>query len=128
MVGPNGPGDWLQRPLEFESADSTILDVTLPSTGSYYIGVDSVLSDLGFATPASNYELFMYSFAGGILLEPASRGIHDSRRRYARCRGQGNDTPVGSGRRFVRSLSPPNTTASSVAAASTSKNVFIRRD
>ena len=43
---------------EFESADSTIFDATLPTTGTYYIGVDSANS---LAT--GDYQLLMYSFA-----------------------------------------------------------------
>src|SRR5262249_38754710 len=45
---------------EFESLDSTLLDVTLPTTGTYYIGVDSFLS-----LTAGDYQLFLYSFATG---------------------------------------------------------------
>ena len=73
---------------EFESADSTILDVTLPSNGTYYIGIDNVLNDLGIATPAVNYELFAYSFAEGGPTSAAGPSL------YA---GSGNDILVASG-------------------------------
>ncbi len=44
----------------FESADSVLLDVTLPTKGTYYVGVDSYQ----FST-TGDYQIFMYSFATG---------------------------------------------------------------
>src|SRR5262249_55180703 len=68
---------------EFESTDSTLLDVTLPTSGSYYVGVlDQPIS------PPGDYQLFMYSFA--TTAQP-SRGIGDTL-----VGGSGNDTLVAS--------------------------------
>jgi Ca2+-binding RTX toxin-like protein len=41
---------------EFESSDATILDFKLPASGTYYVGVDSVQSQIG-----GDYQLFLYS-------------------------------------------------------------------
>ncbi|HVS38582.1 MAG TPA: Ig-like domain repeat protein, partial [Gemmataceae bacterium] len=68
---------------EFESADSTILDVTLPADGTYYIGVSSVVPTLTGA-----YQLFMYSFAAS---SQASSAGGDTL-----VGGGGNDTLVAS--------------------------------
>jgi hypothetical protein len=72
---------------EFESGDSTLLDVTLPGSGSapltYYVGVlDQVSAPVGY------YQLFMYSFAAGT---GPSTGPGDTL-----VGGGGNDTLVGS--------------------------------
>src|SRR5262249_14889097 len=56
VVGPSGQVVGYNR-NEFESADSTLLDVTLPADGTYYVGVDSYQ-----ALTAGNYQLFLYSF------------------------------------------------------------------
>jgi hypothetical protein len=81
VVGPSGQVVGYNR-NEFESSDSTLMDITLPADGTYYVGVDSYQ-----ALTAGNYQLFMYSFAtsgssagGGATLVGAS----------------GNDTLVGS--------------------------------
>jgi Ca2+-binding RTX toxin-like protein len=42
---------------EFESNDSTLYDVTLPTTGTYYVGVTTLP-----ISPPGNYQLFLYSF------------------------------------------------------------------
>jgi hypothetical protein len=65
----------------FESADSTLLDVTLPETGTYYVGIDSFDQKT-----TGNYQLFMYSFA----TLPGSAGGDTL------VAGIGNDTLVGS--------------------------------
>jgi hypothetical protein len=57
LVGPDGKV-LAYNVHGFESADSTLLDVTLPTDGTYYVGVDSLL---GLTT--GNYQLLMYSFA-----------------------------------------------------------------
>src|SRR5207248_7532362 len=59
LVDPSGGGQVIAyNEKEFESLDSTLLDVMLPETGTYYVGVDSLLG-------AGDYQLFMYSFATG---------------------------------------------------------------
>jgi Ca2+-binding RTX toxin-like protein len=68
---------------EFESGDSTLLDVNLPTTGTYYIGVLDRAS-----APVGYYQLFMYSFAAGT---GTSSGLGDTL-----VGGGGNDTLVGS--------------------------------
>src|SRR5262249_55111877 len=42
----------------FESPDATLLDITLPEDGTYYVGVDSYQGQT-----AGDYQLFMDSFA-----------------------------------------------------------------
>jgi hypothetical protein len=56
LIGPDGQVI-AYNAHEFESADSALLDVTLPKDGTYYVGVDSLQNRGG------NYQLFMYSFA-----------------------------------------------------------------
>ena len=68
---------------EFESGDSTLLDVTLPAAGTYYVGVLDQLS-----APTGYYQLFMYSFAAGT---GPSTGAGDTL-----VGGAGNDTLIGS--------------------------------
>ncbi len=89
---------------EFESADSTLLDVTLPTNGQYYVGVDSLLN---LSPSGGNYELFMYSFATSVSGATPSAG-GDSL-----VGGTGNDTLMGSSGNdlfTVNSLSPNKTT------------------
>jgi large repetitive protein len=57
VVGPNGQVVGYNV-REFESADSTLLDLYLPQDGTYYVGVDSLLG-----LTVGNYQLLMYSFA-----------------------------------------------------------------
>ncbi len=68
---------------EFESGDSTLLDVTLPTTGTYYVGVLDQLS-----APVGYYQLFAYSFAAGT---GPSTGLGDTL-----VGGGGNDLLIGS--------------------------------
>src|SRR5262249_46895545 len=68
---------------EFESGDSTLLDVVLPTTGTYYIGVLDRAS-----APVGYYQLFLYSFAAGT---GPSGGRGDTL-----VGGSGNDTLIGS--------------------------------
>ncbi len=89
---------------EFESPDSTLLDVTLPANGQYYVGVDSLLN---LSPNGGNYELFMYSFATSVSGATPSAG-GDSL-----VGGTGNDTLMGSSGNdlfTVDSLSPKITT------------------
>jgi Ca2+-binding RTX toxin-like protein len=67
---------------EFESNDSTLIDVVLPATGTYYVGVLDVLS-----VPAASYQLFMYSFA----TSTGPNGVTGD----VLVAGPGNDTLVG---------------------------------
>ncbi len=70
---------------EFESNDSTLLDVTLPADGTYYVGIDaSPLTPLA----TGNYQLFAYSFATGT--GPSGAGGDTM------VAGSGNDTMLGS--------------------------------
>ncbi|HUY32931.1 MAG TPA: PKD domain-containing protein [Pirellulales bacterium] len=69
---------------DFESPDPTLLDVVLPATGTYYVGVDA------FFRLTGNYQLFMYSFATG----PAS--VASSGGGDTLVGGGGADTLVGS--------------------------------
>jgi hypothetical protein len=66
---------------EFESLDSTLLDLSLTAGGTYYVGVDSFLS-----LTAGNYQLFMYSFATGPVQNSGDTMVG----------GGGNDTMQGS--------------------------------
>jgi Ca2+-binding RTX toxin-like protein len=68
---------------EFESSDSTLLDVTLPADGTYYVGVDSLNQ-----VTTGNYQLFMYSFATSNTPSTAPGDTLVG--------GTGNDTMVGS--------------------------------
>ena len=80
VIGPDG-NVIAYNVHEFESGDSTILDVTLTQGGTYYVGVDALL---GLTT--GSYELFMYSFATS---DPAAGGD-------TLIGGGGNDTIVTS--------------------------------
>jgi hypothetical protein len=82
LVGPDGKV-LAYNVHEFESADSTLLDVTLPTDGTYYVGVDSLLG-----LTAGNYRLFMYSFATSTA--PSSAGGDTL------VGGNGSSTMVGS--------------------------------
>ena len=65
VYGPNGNLlGWDDD--QFESSDSSILDLTLPTTGTYTVEVDSYGDATGnpsAAGTAGDYELFMYRFA-----------------------------------------------------------------
>ena len=82
LVGPDGQVLGYNV-HEFESADSTLLDITLPTTGTYYVGVDSLLG-----LTAGNYQLFMYSYAA--VTGPTAAGGDTF------VGGSGNDTILGS--------------------------------
>jgi hypothetical protein len=45
---------------QFEGPDSSIVDLTLPSTGKYTVEVDSYHDAVGQASAAGDYQLFMY--------------------------------------------------------------------
>jgi hypothetical protein len=68
----------------FQSQDSTIIDLTLPSTGTYYVEV-TAFSDPGQTTQQTGaYELFLYTFAAA-----TDPGLGDTI--YG---GSGNDTII----------------------------------
>ena len=50
----------------FQGADSSIIDLTLPTTGTYYAMVTSSPNSVALKQPLTgDYELFMYTFAAG---------------------------------------------------------------
>ena len=50
----------------FQDPDSTIIDLTLPTTGTYYAMVTSSPNSAALRQPLTgDYELFMYTFAAG---------------------------------------------------------------
>jgi len=70
----------------FQDTDSSIIDLTLPTTGTYYAMVTSSPKSSALGEPLTgNYELFMYTFATGGD-PPAGDTL------YA---GSGDDTLVG---------------------------------
>ena len=72
----------------FQDTDSSIIDLTLPETGTYYVEVTSSPKSVALNEPLSGaYELFMYTFATG---KTVPAGYGDSL--YA---GSGDDTMVG---------------------------------
>ncbi len=90
---------------EFESADSTILDVTLPENGTYYVGVASVVPTL-----AGSYQLFMYSFA--------TTSARSSVSGDTLVGGSGNDTLVGSSGNDLITFLPGATGKATILAGS----------
>ncbi len=84
----------------FQDVDPSIVDLTLPTTGTYYVEVANQMVPNEPLT--GNYELFMYTFATG---SPVPAGYGDSL--YA---GSGDDTIVaGSGEDTVANVSPNDT-------------------
>ncbi len=78
---------------ELESTDSIIIDLTIPSTGTYYIEV----SAFG-AADTGNYELFAYTFsavAPPTLTPPTNAGINVNAMGDDLQGGIGNDTLAG---------------------------------
>ena len=93
----------------FQDTDSTIIDLTLPTTGTYYVEVTSSPNNRASrADQTGAYELFMYTFATGS--DPPA-GYGDSL--YA---GSGDDTIIaGSADDSIAARS--RTTRSSTARA-----------
>ncbi len=100
----------------FQDTDSTILDLTLPETGTYYVMVTSSPKSVSLKEPLSGaYELFMYTFATG---GTAPAGVATSGTApdglssagdtmYA---GSGSDTvAAGTGNDTVSAVVPPDT-------------------
>ena len=89
---------------DFESTDSSIVDVTLPSTGTYYIGIDAFNGLPQPISPASpgDYQLFMYSFAATAATTPAAGGGDTMQG------GSGSDTFIGSSGNDVVNLAANN--------------------
>ena len=58
----------------FQDTDSSIIDLTLPTTGTYYAMVTSSPKSGSLKEPLTgDYELFMYTFATGATPPPATR-------------------------------------------------------
>ena len=76
----------------FQDTDSSIIDLTLPYTGTYYAMVTSSPNSVPLSQPLTgDYELFMYTFAAGTSAanSPTTPGLGDTI--YA---GSGDDTIV----------------------------------
>ncbi len=75
----------------FQDTDSTIIDLTLPTTGTYYVMVTSSPNSTALHQPLTgDYELFMYTFAAGTTAAiPTTPGLGDTI--YA---GSGDDTII----------------------------------
>ena len=76
----------------FQGPDSSIIDLTLPTTGTYYAMVTSSPNSAALGQPLTgDYELFMYTFAGGTTpaYPSTTPGLGDTM--YA---GSGNDTII----------------------------------
>jgi Ca2+-binding RTX toxin-like protein len=76
----------------FQDFDSSIIDLTLPTTGTYYVEVTSSPNSVSLGQPLTgDYELFMYTFAAGTSAAYSSTtaGLGDTL--YA---GSGDDTIV----------------------------------
>ncbi len=76
----------------FQDTDSSIIDLTLPYTGTYYAMVTSSPNSVSLKQPLTgDYELFMYTFAAGTSAanSPTTPGLGDTI--YA---GPGDDTIV----------------------------------
>jgi Ca2+-binding RTX toxin-like protein len=88
---------------EFESLDSTLLDLSLTAGGTYYVGVDSFLS-----LTTGNYQLFMYSFATGAVQNSGDTMVG----------GGGNDTIQGSSGNDFVTFQPGSAGSATVNAGS----------
>ena len=76
----------------FQDSDSSIIDLTLPTTGTYYAMVTSSPNSVALKQPLTgDYELFMYTFAAGTTAAYPSTtpGLGDTM--YA---GSGDDTII----------------------------------
>ena len=84
----------------FQDVDPTIIDLTLPTTGTYYVEVANQMVPDEPLT--GNYDLFMYTFATG---SPVPAGYGDSL--YA---GSGDDTLIaGSADDIIAGATPQDT-------------------
>ncbi len=92
----------------FQDSDSTIIDLTLPYTGTYYAMVTSSPKSASLGEPLTgDYELFMYTFSAGTTpaSTPGTAGPGDSL--YA---GSGDDTIIaGTGDDTVAAQLPADT-------------------
>ncbi len=96
----------------FESQDPTLLDVTLPTDGTYYVGVDSFEKG-----SAGKYQLYMYSF--GTTATPAGDTLIG---------GSGQDTLVGSSGNDLFTFTPNATGSATIIAGSGSDKVDLSFD
>ena len=71
----------------FQDSDSSIIDLTLPYTGTYYAMVTSSPKSISLNEPLTgDYELFMYTFATNGDPTPAGDTLYG---------GSGDDTLIG---------------------------------
>ncbi|HVX14299.1 MAG TPA: MBG domain-containing protein [Pirellulales bacterium] len=109
---------------DFESTDSSIVDVTLPSTGTYYIGIDAYAGVPQNISPTSpgDYQLFMYSFATTAGTMPATSGGDTM------VGGAGGDTFVASAGNDLVNLAPGNTNPATIYGGSGQTTVNANGD
>ncbi len=91
----------------FQDADSSIIDLTLPSTGTYYVMVTCAPKSAALSEPLTgDYELFMYTFSAGTTAAYASTapGLGDTI--YA---GSGDDTIIAGSADDTIADPPPDT-------------------
>ena len=91
----------------FQDADSSIIDLTLPYTGTYYAMVTSSPKSVSLNEPLTgDYELFMYTFAAGATAAYPSTtpGLGDTM--YA---GSGDDTIIAGSADDTIADPPPDT-------------------
>ena len=91
----------------FQDADSSIIDLTLPYTGTYYAMVTSSPKSVSLKEPLTgDYELFMYTFAAGATAAYPSTtpGLGDTI--YA---GSGDDTIIAGSADDTIADPPPDT-------------------
>ena len=110
----------------FQDFDSSIVDLTLPATGTYYAMVTSSPNSVSLGQPLTgSYELFMYTFAAGATAAdaPTTPGLGDTM--YA---GSGDDTIYAGSADDTIEAQPQDTVIQgsgtvNVLAAATSLNV-----
>ena len=91
----------------FQDSDSSIIDLTLPTTGTYYAMVTSSPKSVSLNEPLTgDYELFMYTFATGG--DPPAGDTM-----YA---GSGNDTIIAGSGDDTIAAQPPRTRSSTARA------------
>ena len=94
--GPNGPTQVAFDDDGFQDTDAVLYDVTIPTTGTYFIKVSSYSSvdqyGITHNSEVGNYELLAYSFAA----EPAGSPAPAAGSGDTLVGGSGHDTLVGS--------------------------------
>ena len=110
----------------FQDSDSSIIDLILPTTGTYYAMVTSSPKSVSLGEPLTgDYELFMYTFAAGTTAAypPTTPGLGDTM--YA---GSGDDTIIAGSADDMIAAQPQDTIvygsgAATMLPAATSLNV-----